>query len=245
MGRINNREIRNPSNDQESQTIEWKWSWHDEFLKWLCGYANMDGGILYIGVNDDGYVVGVENIREMLESIPNKIRDKLGIIASVQNHSAKGALNIRYKDKVPKNIESKLINQYACGLIDSSKVDETDRRYKSLKSIEKDNKVWEKPDGTREYLSIEVVKYPFAISCEGKYYKRSGSTLHELNGFELQNFLLERAGKTWDAVAIPGITVGDLSKDALNAFRKKAVKNNRMTKRMQMYRMRRYCGILN
>ena len=92
----------NMSEKQESQTIEWKWSWQDEFLKWLCGYANTDGGILYIGVNDDGYVVGVENIREMLERLPNKINDKLGIIASIQNHSTYGAENIRYGDAVPK-----------------------------------------------------------------------------------------------------------------------------------------------
>lgn len=72
-------------------------------------------------------------------------------------------------------------------------------------------------------------KYPFAVSCDGKYYKRSGSTLHELNGFELQNFLSERAGKTWDAVPVPEVKVSDLSKDALDAFRKKAVKSNRMT----------------
>lgn len=56
------------------------------------------------------------------------------------------------------------------------------------------------------------MQYPFAISCDGKYYKRSGSTLHELNDFELQNFLLEWAGKTWDVVPIPGIAVGGLSK---------------------------------
>lgn len=114
----------NMSEKQESQTIEWKWSWQDEFLKWLCGYANTDGGILYIGVNDDGYVVGVEDIREMLEKLPNKINDKLGIIASIQNHSTYGAKNIRYGDAVHKNIESKLINQYACGQINSSMMDE-------------------------------------------------------------------------------------------------------------------------
>ena len=53
-----------------------------------------------------------------------------------------------------------------------------------------------------DYIEITVPKYPFAISCGGKYFNRSGSTLHELNGFELQNFLLERAGLTWDAVSL-------------------------------------------
>ena len=53
--------------------------------------------------------------------------------------------------------------------------------------------------------------------------------MHELNGFELQNFLLERAGKTCDTIPVPEVSVSDLSKEALDAFRKKAVKSNRMT----------------
>ena len=217
------------SQKQESQETEWKWSWEDEYLKWICGYANTDGGRLYIGVNDDGYVVGVEDVKPMLESIPNKINDTMGIIASVRLHSTIGPENIRYGGEIPERVEAKLINQYDCGKLTLKSITEEDRRYKSLQKIENENRIWEKADGTREYLSIEVSKYPFAISYAGKYYKRSGSTLHELNGFELQNFLLERAGKTWDAVPIPGVSISDLSKDALNVFRKKALKNNRMT----------------
>lgn len=215
-------------NKQESQQIEWKWSWQDEFLKWLCGYANADGGTLYIGVNDDGYVVGVEDPKRMLEGLPNKINDKLGIVASINIHKAYGAENVRYGYSVPEDVSSKLVNQYACGLINTGMLDSSDRRYKSLAVIERDNKVWE-TEGVREYISIGVIKYPFAVSCDGKYYKRSGSTLQELNGFELQNFLLERAGKTWDAVPIPEVKVSDLSKEALEAFREKTVKSNRMT----------------
>ena len=217
------------SEKQESQTIEWKWSWQDEYLKWLCGYANTDGGVLNIGVNDDGYVVGLENTKKMLESLPNKINDKLGILASIQVHPVFGAENIRYGRSIPESVASKLINQYATGELSTSSVPADDKIYKSLVKIEEENKIWEDDNGYREYISIEVIKYPFAISCEGKYYKRSGSTLHELNGFELQNFLLERAGKTWDAVPLPEISVDDLSKTAIEAFRKKAVKSGRMS----------------
>ena len=214
---------------QESQQVEWKWSWQDEYLRWLWGYANTEGGTLYIGVNDDGYVVGIEDSKKMLDGLPNKINDKLGIIASIKIHKAHGAENVRYGDAVPESISSKMINQYVCGMIHIEMLEYTDKRYKTLAVIEKENKIWEMEDGTREYISIEIIKYPFAVSCEGKYYKRSGSTLHELNGFELQNFLLERAGKTWDAVPIPNVKVSDLSKEALEAFRVKAVKSNRMT----------------
>lgn len=72
--------------DDENQNIEWKWSWNDEYLKWLCGYANVKGGTLYIGVNDDGYVVGLENARLLLEQLPNKIITKLGIVAQIKKN---------------------------------------------------------------------------------------------------------------------------------------------------------------
>ena len=32
----------------ESQNIEFKESWRDEYLKWVCGFANANGGKIYI-----------------------------------------------------------------------------------------------------------------------------------------------------------------------------------------------------
>jgi ATP-dependent DNA helicase RecG len=36
----------------ESQNIEYKSSWHDDYLKWVCDFANAQGGKIYIGMND-------------------------------------------------------------------------------------------------------------------------------------------------------------------------------------------------
>ena len=69
--------------EKEHQSIEWKESWQDEYLKWICGYANAYGGTIYIGTDDNGNVVGIDNARELLERIPNKITDTMGIIADV------------------------------------------------------------------------------------------------------------------------------------------------------------------
>ncbi len=215
--------------NQESQSVEWKWSWQDEFLKWICGYANTDGGTLNIGVNDDGYVVGVEDSKALLEALPNKITDKLGILVSIRVFSAKQGTNLRYENDIPERVADKLVNQYSCGLISADKIEESDKRYQALVNMEERTPLWIGTDGTMDYLEITVPQYPFAISCDGKYYKRSGSTLRELNGFELQNFLLERAGLSWDAVPMPNLKTTDLSKAALDAFRRKAVRKERMT----------------
>lgn len=111
----------------EHQAIEWKESWQDEYLKWICGYANAYGGTLYIGKDDDGNVVGINNSRQLLEKLPNKITDMMGIIVDV---------NLKFEEEF-------------------------------------------------EYLEIIVDKYPSLISFRGKYYYRSGSTMREITGKEL------------------------------------------------------------
>jgi ATP-dependent DNA helicase RecG len=67
----------------ESQHVEWKASWRDEYLKWICGFANADGGVLVIGRNDTGEAVGITNARQLMETIPNKVVQILGIVVDV------------------------------------------------------------------------------------------------------------------------------------------------------------------
>ena len=74
----------------ESQIIEYKESWHDEYLKWICGFANAQGGTLYIGKKDDGTSCGVTDAKKLLEDIPNKVRDVLGLIVDVNLISENG-----------------------------------------------------------------------------------------------------------------------------------------------------------
>lgn len=48
----------------ESQNIEYKTIWKDEYLKWICGFANAQGGTIFIGKDDKGSVVGVNNAKK-------------------------------------------------------------------------------------------------------------------------------------------------------------------------------------
>lgn len=81
----------------ESQNIEYKESWRDEYLKWICGFANAQGGTIYIGIDDTGNVVGVKNIKKLMEDIPNKIQSGLGVVAEVNKFSKKGLDYIEIK----------------------------------------------------------------------------------------------------------------------------------------------------
>ena len=68
---------------KETQNVEFKQSWRDEFLKEICGFANAQGGMLLIGVDDSGKAVGVANGKRLMEDIPNKIVSLLGIVPDV------------------------------------------------------------------------------------------------------------------------------------------------------------------
>jgi len=67
----------------ETQDLEFKQNWRDEYLRIICAFANADGGNLIIGVDNNGNPLGIKNSKKLLEDIPNKVRNKLGIIPSV------------------------------------------------------------------------------------------------------------------------------------------------------------------
>ncbi len=154
----------------ENQNTEWKESWRDEYLKWICGFANAKGGKIFIGTNDKGQVTGVKNYKRLMDDIPNKIQTLLGIICDVDLH-------------------------------------------------EKDGK---------RYIEIDVKPYDVPISFQGKYHYRSGSTKQELRGNALNEFLLKKAGKTWDDVIEPRVGLSDIDTNAIEAFKKGAAKSRRL-----------------
>ena len=100
----------------ESQNLEWKSSWRDEYLKWICGFANAQGGLLVIGKNDRGEVVGVKDPLRLLEEIPNKTQSLLGIVVDVNLKSEEGGeyLEIRVESH-PNPISYKGEHHYRSG----------------------------------------------------------------------------------------------------------------------------------
>lgn len=74
----------------------------------------------------------------------------------------------------------------------------------------------------KEIVRITVFPSTIPISHHGKYYLRSGSTVQELNGKNLADFLMEKAGITWDNVIENRCNVDDLDKSTIETFKKYA-----------------------
>jgi len=154
----------------ESQKIEWKQSWQDEYLKWICGFANAQGGRIYIGKDDQGKTVGLQNARKLLEDLPNKIRDQLGLMPSI---------NLLHEEG-------------------------------------------------KDYLELIIEPSTVPISLRGSYYFRSGSVKQELKGQALNEFLLNKMGKTWDRLVEEKATLQDIDKSSVDFFKKEAASAGRL-----------------
>ena len=83
--------------------------------------------------------------------------------------------------------------------------------------------VTKKTKNGKDIVSIEVSAASMPVSCDGRYFQRSGSTTSELNGNELANFLLRKYGKTWDSLPSEA-GLEDIDADAVNVFKNLAKK---------------------
>ena len=147
---------------REDQHTEFKRIWKDDYLKELCAFANSQGGVLYVGVDDSGKVLELKNLNALLENLPNKIHANLGFFADMNR-----------------------LTDTATGL---------------------------------DYIGITVQPQQEAISYNGKYYIRSGSTTQELRGQELAKFLMHKTKTHWDELPEPRATLADLDYKKIEWF---------------------------
>ena len=61
----------------ETENIEFKSRLTDDLYKEIIAFANTDGGIVYVGIDNDGNVLGLTNVDEEYTRITNGIRDAI------------------------------------------------------------------------------------------------------------------------------------------------------------------------
>lgn len=62
---------------QESFHMELKKIVTDDLKKEVVAFANTDGGIIYIGIDDSGDIVGIEDVDNSLLQVSNMVRDTI------------------------------------------------------------------------------------------------------------------------------------------------------------------------
>lgn len=61
----------------ESERIEYKSQLTDEIYKEVIAFANTDGGIIYIGVDDQGNATGIDDVDGTYTRLTNGVRDAI------------------------------------------------------------------------------------------------------------------------------------------------------------------------
>ncbi|MCD8363428.1 MAG: putative DNA binding domain-containing protein [Lachnospiraceae bacterium] len=61
----------------ESERIEYKSQMTDDIYKEVIAFANTDGGVIYIGIDDKGNLTGIDNVDETYTRLTNGIRDAI------------------------------------------------------------------------------------------------------------------------------------------------------------------------
>lgn len=98
----------------EDLHTEFKREWDHKCLRSIAGMANADGGIVYIGLSDDGTVCGVDNLQKLLKQIPDTVQNILGITPIVDHHNEnnKNFISITVsRSDIPILLEGKLFKK--------------------------------------------------------------------------------------------------------------------------------------
>ena len=61
----------------ENERVEYKSQLVDDIYKEVIAFANTEGGVIYIGIDDQGNAVGIENVDETYTRLTNGIRDAI------------------------------------------------------------------------------------------------------------------------------------------------------------------------
>lgn len=62
---------------RESEFVELKSEVVSDICKEVIAFANKEGGTIYIGVQDDGQILGIENAGRVILQITNMVRDSI------------------------------------------------------------------------------------------------------------------------------------------------------------------------
>ena len=88
---------------KESETVELKECVTDSIKKEIIAFANCNGGAIYVGVKDNGKVVGVEDIDDTALRVSNMVRDSIKPDLSMFVHYE--AINIDGRDVLAINVQ--------------------------------------------------------------------------------------------------------------------------------------------
>ncbi len=186
----------------EMRTLEFKETITNTFLKTVSAFSNYDGGVIFFGMDDNGNVKGLSDVRQSCLDIENKINDSISpqpdYTLEIQNDNMI-KLTIKSGDQKPYLYKSKAYKRNDTATI------EVDTLELSRLILEGKNIRFEELPCKEQVLTFETLHRKLKESIQIETFNQD--TLKTLNLYDNKNGYNNAAGLLADKNDFPGIDI--------------------------------------
>ena len=188
---------------RETRILEFKETITNTFLKTVSAFSNYDGGTILFGVDDDGNIKGLPDVKQACLDIENKINDSISpqpdYTLEIQNHDQTIRLTVKSGLQKPYLYKAKAYKRNDTATI------EVDTLELSRLVLDGKNIRFEELPCKDQELSFEILHRKLKESIQIETFNRD--TLKTLNLYDDRNGFNNAAGILADKNHFPGIDI--------------------------------------
>ena len=188
---------------RETRTLEFKETITNTFLKTVSAFSNYDGGTIYFGIDDDGNIKGLKDVKQACLDIENKINDSISpqpnYTLKIQNNDQTIKLTVKSGIQKPYLYKSKAFKRNDTATI------EADTLELSRLILEGKNISFEELPCRQQELSFEILHRKLKEYIQIEAFNQD--TLRTLNLYDNNNGYNNAAAILADTNHFPGIDI--------------------------------------
>ena len=188
---------------RETRILEFKETITNTFLKTVSAFSNYDGGTIYFGIDDEGNIKGLPDVKQACLDIENKINDSISpqpnYMLEIQNNNRTIKLTVQSGLQKPYLYKSKAYKRNDTATI------EVDTLELSRLILEGKNIRFEELPCEDQNLSFEILQHKLKECIQIETFNRD--TLKTLNLYSDGNGYNNAAGLLADRNHFPGIDI--------------------------------------
>lgn len=207
---------------RETRTLEFKETITNTFLKTVSAFSNYDGGTIYFGIDDDGNIKGLKDVKQTCLDIENKINDSISpqpnYTMEIQNNDQTIKLTVKSGIQKPYLYKSKAFKRNDTATI------EADTLELSRLILEGKNISFEELPCRQQELSFEILHRKLKEHIQIEAFNQD--TLRTLNLYDNNNGYNNAAAILADTNHFPGIDIVKFGEN-ISIIQKRATFENR------------------
>lgn len=207
---------------RETRTLEFKETITNTFLKTVSAFSNYDGGTIYFGIDDDGNIKGLKDVKQACLDIENKINDSISpqpnYTLEIQNNDQTIKLTVKSGIQKPYLYKSKAFKRNDTATI------KADTLELSRLILEGKNISFEELPCRQQELSFEILHRKLKEHIQIEAFNQD--TLRTLNLYDNNNGYNNAAAILADTNHFPGIDIVKFGAN-ISIIQKRATFENR------------------